>query len=155
MGTLRVSFWQQVVVSHAPYGTQSNGRASFYFILIPSIVSLFLYCSLYPSFQSSFFFSSRKIPTPAIPMHILQSSLISSLSSEWFSYGHRWHCSTHSFPPISLVQNVIYVHPSIHLCFYFICLFGCCGQNIQDISKIRLEYTIHINLRNIVILLKP
>lgn len=39
----------------------------------------FLYCSLYPSFQSSFFFSSCKIPTPAIPMHILQSNLISSI----------------------------------------------------------------------------
>lgn len=126
MGTLRVSFWQQVVVWHAPYGTENNGRALFYFIFIPSIVSLFfLYCSLYPSFQISFFFSSHEIPTPAIPVHDLQSSLISSIIFEmllWWpqvSQQYMW-----LLPHVSYKRWFVCIHLLFCVSLSFVCFFG-------------------------------
>lgn len=156
MGTLRISFWQQVVVLHAPYGTQNNGRTLFYFILISSIVSLFFILfplSLFP--KQLFFPSSHKISILVIPMHILQPSFIPSLSSEWFSYGHRWRCSRHSVSPIhSLLHEIIYGHTYPYLSFHSICLFvWLLWSKYTGFLNICLEYTVHINLRDIIILL--
>ena len=109
----------------------------------------FLYCSLYPSFQSRFLFSSHKTPLPAIPIHILQSSLTSSIffqNSSLKATGGIVVCSFFSMSPL---QKIIYV-PTSTYSFLFHLLFVWLLWSIQDIAIIYVESTIHINERNVI-----
>lgn len=155
MGTLRVSLWQRVVVLHAPYGIENNGRALFYFILNPSIVvCLFVYTS--PSLSlSKAAFSSPAMRFPPLPSPPTSSNpvwfLLSSL--ECFSDGQRSHCSIHGCFTMSLIQKVVCVHIPISLCFSFICLFLWLLWSkyigyLKNMCRIHNSY-----LRNIILLL--
>lgn len=95
------------------------------FSFLPLWVCFFLYCSLYPSFQISFFFSSHEIPTPAIPVHNLQSSLISSIIFGmllWWPQVSQLY--TWLLPHVSYKRWFVCIHLLICVSLSFVCFFG-------------------------------
>ena len=103
----------------------------------------FLYCSLYPSFQSRFLFSIHKTPLPAIPIHILQSSLISSIffqNSSLKATGGIVVCSF--FLHVSPIK-IIYVYTSTYLFLSHlpICVVAVLNTGyFNNISKMQNSY---------------
>lgn len=96
----------------------------------------FSYCSLYPSFQSSLiFFSSHKISTLATLVAILWSSLISCLFLQNGFLMATGGFVVYTVPPILMYTRwFMCTHLLICVSISFVYVFGCCGQNIQDIS---------------------